>query len=91
MLRVDFEGAEACIAQMEGYINEMKANAEKINKLMTQTLGQSWEGDSYNKCQSIYAETYQNMLTQQVPTMVDDLNKYMKHCKEELKKADQSL
>lgn len=90
-LRIDFEGVESCITQMETAIEALQQTAADIDGIVETNLGEHWEGNSYQKCISTYEENYQNMLTTQVPDLVEQLKQFMQTCKDCLEEADNEL
>lgn len=88
--RVERAGIETCIAKVNTAIEELKNAAKEINDSMNE-LPNYWEGDAYNKARTVYEEQYQGLLTNTVPTAVEDFRDYINQCKDKIIELDQQL
>ena len=91
MLRIEFEGVQACISQMETAIENLTQTAGEIDTVVESNMGEYWEGESYTKCITTYEENYKQMLTSQIPELVEQLKQFMQTCKDCLEEADRQL
>lgn len=88
---VDFEGVETCISQVKTQIENLKNAADGISTTVETNLGECWRGKSHDKCVSTYESEYKNLLTNQVPDLVKQLEEFIQVCRDRLKEADEEL
>lgn len=90
-LYVDFEGVQTCISQVETQVENLKNAAAEISTTIETNLGEFWRGRSYEKCVSTYENEYKNLLTNQVPELVEQMEKFIQVCRDRLREADEEL
>lgn len=88
--RVDREGMEMCISQINTQVEALISAATSINTVMG-NLPQYWEGDAYNAAEATYNEQYKAFLMEKVPTMVKEFNDYIEGCKRTILDIDAQL
>lgn len=87
---VERSGIEGCIKKIQQATADLQAAAKLIDKTMGE-LPTYWQGDSYNKAQSTYAEEYQTLLAKTVPESVESFNQFIEGCKNTIVEIDQQL
>ena len=88
---LDREGVETCISTISTAIEALKEAAASIDGAFINDLGESWQGNAYDKAMNTYQEDYQTMLTTTVPDMVTQLNDFIDTCKQAIVEVDQQL
>ena len=90
-IRLDLEGVEGVVRQIDAAIEELRTAASHIDSQMESQLGAYWEGAAYQKTMNTYEESYRRMLTKDLPEMVTNLSEYMTGCKEAIAETDRML
>ncbi len=88
---LDREGVESCISTISSAIETLRDAAASIDSAFMNNLGESWQGNAYEKAMSTYQEGYQNMLTKTVPEMVTQLNDFISTCEKAIVEVDNQL
>lgn len=90
-LRIEKEGIQACVKQINSAIEQLQAAAQNINNTMINELPKYWEGDSYKTADETYRTDYQAFLTKTVPDNVNALKDYIAKSTDELILKDSIL
>jgi len=89
-VRVDRSGMEDCIKKINEAIETLRAAAKDVDSSMN-AFPQYWEGAAYDKARATYEEQYQKLLTNTVPTAVEDFKNYINQCMEKIIEIDNML
>ncbi len=88
--KIERSGIEACVSKINTAIESLQEAATDINKSMEE-IPNYWEGDAYNKARDTYESEYKTLLTNTVPTAVENFRDYINQCMEKIIELDQQL
>lgn len=88
---LDREGVDSTVKQIGQAIEALQDAAKRVDNEVMGNLGNSWQGDAYNKTIDTYASEYQKMLTVDVPELVSQLSQFIDNCKNAIVEVDRQL
>ena len=90
-LFLDKGGADGIVRQVNEQIEALKQAAQAIDSKILSDLPNYWRGVSHDKAEATYLDEYKDFLSNKVPEMVDQLNKYMNDCVTAITDVDNQL
>ncbi len=88
--RINYEGCQECLNDINKQIDALSYAAQQIDKVMY-SLSVYWEGASHDRALEEYEASYKEQLTVKVPNAVESLRTYMNKCHETIKEADAAM
>lgn len=90
-LYLDVEGANGVISTVNELIVQIQETAKSIDTSVVNELPNYWKGYSSEKAQADYAEQYQQIITQKLPTALNELKTFMAQCISSINQTDMQL
>lgn len=90
-LFLDKAGADGVVGKVNQQIEVLKEAASAIDNLIMGDMPNYWQGNAHDKSENTYLDEYKDFLTNKVPEMVDQLNKFMRDCVDAITDVDQQL
>ena len=92
MSAIYLDQAEAgqCVTMIQTQIGNLQEAASSINSAMLR-LSDAWKGASAEKAQTTYETEYRKMLTETIPSTVEELRSFIDGCVQAIFNTDQQL
>ena len=87
---LDREAADSYVSQIQTQIQALRDAAASIDSAMG-SLAEAWKGASADKAQTTYDTDYKTMLTETIPTTVEEFKTFMDGCVKAIFDTDAQL